>query len=341
MRELTFVEPGKLEWRDAPEPKRDSRLGALVRPVAVGLCDVDQLTIRGKTPLPGPYPIGHECVARVLDVGEQVATVRVGDLVVVPYHISCGTCGACRRARPASCTTVAPESMYGFGLIGGPWGGMFSDVLSVPYADAMLVPLPAGISPVAAAACGDNMTIGYCAVAPTLDATEDATVLVLGGGYPSSGLYAAACAVALGAARVDYRDEDADRLARAERMGAHPIEGPPPERCGPYPLTINANTTVEGLACAIRSTARDGVCECVAIYFDPVTPVPLLDMWRGGFTFKTGPTHTHPAIRPLFDLMAANKLDAELTVSATAEWNDAIDAILEGTSSKLVVTRRD
>jgi len=341
MRELTFVESGKLEWRDVREPRLESPFGALVRPLAVGVCDLDQLTIRGRTPLSGPYPIGHECVARVLKVGEGVRAVEVGDTVVVPYHISCGECPACRRGHPASCTTVAPESMYGFGPIGGPWGGMLCDILCVPYADAMLVPLPDGIRPEAAAACGDNMTIGYCAVAPALTSHEDATVLVLGGGYPSSGLYAAACAVALGARKVDYLDESSDRLERAERIGAHPIEGPPPERCGPYTLTVNANTTVEGLACAIRSTARDGWCECVPVYFDVATPVPMLDMWRGGFTFKTGPTHSHTAIRPLFELMTAGRLDADLVTSATAEWPDAVDAILAGTPSKLVVTRRE
>ncbi len=260
MRQLTFVEPGRLDWWDVPEPRLESPMEALVQPVAAGVCDYDRFIITGQTPLPGPIPLGHECVARVLTVGKDVGTVREGDLVVVPYHVTCGVCGSCRRGLTARCQSVPPVSVYGFGQTGGSWGGMYSDVLRVPYADGMLVPIPEGFAPETLASCGDNVTVGWCAVAPTLQRAHDATVLVVGGGMASTGLYAAAVAVSLGAAQVNYLDTEPDRLARAQAVGARAIEGSPAERHGPYTLTVDASMTAEGLACAVRSTEAEGTC---------------------------------------------------------------------------------
>lgn len=339
MRQLTFIKSGLLEWHDVPEPRLEAPRGAMVRPLAVALCDLDPFIIKGETPFPGPFALGHECVARVLSVGEGVATVRVGDLVVVPYQISCGACASCLRGHTGNCQSVPPLSMYGFGQIGGPWGGVLSDVVRVPYADAMLVPLPDGVAPQTVASCGDNIADGWRAVAPTLRSRTDATVLVVGGGYPSIGLYAAAIAVALGAAQVDYLDDNVDRLKRAEAVGAHPIEGPPPDRCGPYSLTVDASVTTEGLACALRSAEPEGVCQSVSIYFTPTTPIPLFDMFRSCITFKTGRGHARPGIPSVLDLVATGRLRPEVITSTTVDWDHAVDALTEGTSSKLVVLR--
>lgn len=323
-----------------PEPQLESSQAALVRPLAVAICDLDTFVIKGKAPFPGPFALGHECVARVLSVGEEVAAVRRDDLVIVPYQISCGRCGACQRGHTGNCRSVPPLSMYGFGQVGGLWGGALSDVLRVPFGDAMLVPLPAGIAPETVASCGDNVADGWRAVAPTLRTIEDATVLVVGGGFTSIGLYAAAIAVALGA-QVDYLDDDPDRLGRARAVGARPIEAPPPDRCGSYALTVDASVTAEGLACALRSTAPEGVCQSVSIYFAPTTPVPLLDMFTNGITFKTGRAHARPGIAPVLDLIVERRLDPALVTSAIADWHDAIDALMAGTSSKLIITRED
>uniref|UniRef100_UPI0014839C56 alcohol dehydrogenase catalytic domain-containing protein n=1 Tax=Mycobacterium avium TaxID=1764 RepID=UPI0014839C56 len=86
-------------------------------------------------------------VAEVVDVGDEVSSVRVGDRVVVPFQISCGRCSACRRGHTGSCLSVPPASMYGFGISGGLWGGALADLMAVPFADAMLVALPDGVEP--------------------------------------------------------------------------------------------------------------------------------------------------------------------------------------------------
>lgn len=341
MRQLTVVGPQRLEWMDVPEPQLESPLQALVRPLAASVCPYDFFIIKGAAAVPGPIPLGHECVARVLSVGEHVTSVRAGDLAIVPFHISCGTCGNCRRGYTGRCQSVPPASVYGFGHATGPWGGLFSDIVRVPYADGMLAPVPAGLVPETVAGVGDSVAVGWCAVAPTLHATKDATVLVVGtgGGFASTGLFAAAAAAALGAAQVDYLDSNPDRLERAKKVGANPIEGSLADQYGPYTLTIDASMTAEGLACALRSTQPERFCHSVCLHFDPI-PIPFLHMYLNRVSLKLGGIeHIRPAIPSVLDFIVTGRLRPEVITSKIATWEDAIDALLEGTSSALILTR--
>src|SRR5271166_355276 len=80
MRELNFVGPGKLEWREVAAPKIDGPGQALVRPIAVATCDLDALLIRGEAPLfGGGFPFGHESVGVVVEVGDEVTAFKPGD----------------------------------------------------------------------------------------------------------------------------------------------------------------------------------------------------------------------------------------------------------------------
>jgi hypothetical protein len=68
-----------------------------------------------------------------------------------------------------NCRSVRPISMYGFGFAGGAWGGAFSEQVAVPYADAMLVPLPAGVDPVAVASVADTFSDAYRHIGPWVE----------------------------------------------------------------------------------------------------------------------------------------------------------------------------
>ena len=208
MRQLTYTAPDALEWREAPEPELSSDAAVLVRPLAVATCDLDALIVTGVS----PFPIGHECVAEVIDAGDAVTSFVPGQRVSVPFQISCGDCPACRRGRSANCGGVPFMSSYGFGPAVERWGGFLSDLVCVPYADHMLVPLPDGLEPAALASASDNLSDAWRTVGPQLAAEPGAPVLVVGGaGAGSIGLYAAALAVALGAESVLYVDLDPAR----------------------------------------------------------------------------------------------------------------------------------
>ncbi len=96
MRQLAFHEAGRVAWEEAPDPRLSDSFGALVRPLAVARCDLDQ-PMAAFGFFPGPFPVGHETVAEVIAVGEEVSERRVGERVLVPFQVSCGTCAACRE----------------------------------------------------------------------------------------------------------------------------------------------------------------------------------------------------------------------------------------------------
>jgi alcohol dehydrogenase len=103
MRELNFIEKGKLEWRDAPDPKLEGDGQAIVRPVALATCDIDAGIVSGPVPFEGPFPFGHECVAEVTNVGDGVSSFSPGDLVSVPFQVACGECTRCRAGQTGNC----------------------------------------------------------------------------------------------------------------------------------------------------------------------------------------------------------------------------------------------
>jgi threonine dehydrogenase-like Zn-dependent dehydrogenase len=339
VRQLTFKSAGRLEWDEVPAPDLSGGVDALVRPIAVATCDLDSAVLAGRAPLPGPFAFGHEFVAEVIEVADRAASTRAGDRVIVPFQVSCGSCAACRRGLTASCESAGPGAAFGMAPIARrEWGGALSDVVRVPYADAMLVALPAGIDPVAVASVSDNVPDGWRAVAPPLHSRPRAPVLVVGGAGDVA-LYAVAVAVALDSEQVDYVDTDPRRLAVAERLGATPVErAPDGARLGRYPVTVDHSGTTPGLHSAVRSTEPEGTCTSTAIYFDPETPLPLLEMYTRGITFRTGRVNARAAIPHVLGLVAAGRLRPELVTAAVVAWDEA-DTALPGLEAKTVVVR--
>jgi threonine dehydrogenase-like Zn-dependent dehydrogenase len=337
MRQLTMSEERAVEWRDVSEPELEGPREALVRPVAVALCDLDQPILRGEAPFAGPIALGHEFVAEVVSAGDETG-LEVGQRVVVPFQISCGRCGRCRRGQTGDCEAVPPYSSYGFGVFGGAWGGGLSDLVRVPFADFMPVPLPAEVAPATAASVSDNLPDAWRAVAPALESHPGGRVLIMGGFAQSIGLYAVEIALALGADSVSYVDQDPARLQVAEELGAELIEGPPPQRLGPYPITVNASTERAALVCALRSTEPGGTCTSVGIMFEPETPLPLLEMYTTGLHFHTGRCHARRDIPRILELIAAGRLRPERVTSNVADWEDAPEAV-QAPERKLVIER--
>ena len=103
---------------------------AIVRPFVASRCDGDALpihrhvsramqigmhvgqvdpvvgTIPGSVPFQGPFGIGHECVAQVTALGEDVTVLQVGQVVVVPWASPAAMCLECSRGLTAKCATT-------------------------------------------------------------------------------------------------------------------------------------------------------------------------------------------------------------------------------------------
>jgi threonine dehydrogenase-like Zn-dependent dehydrogenase len=276
--------------------------------------------------------LGHEFVAEVVQVGSATTMVRAGDVVAVPFQINCGACARCRRGLTNTCDSVARGAAYGLSLVGGgDWGGAMSELVRVPFADAMLLPMPAGVSPAVAASL-DNVPDAYRTVAPYLDGLDDPRVLVVGGA--SIGLYAVAIARALGA-EVTYVDGDARRAAIAEGLGASLAA--PGQKVGRFPVTVSTNGTREGLVHALRSTEPGGVCTDTGVFVGDVA-LPLGQMYTTGVTFVTARVCARTDLPAVLDLIGSGRLDPSVVTETTASWDEA-PAAWSRHRDKLVVVR--
>jgi alcohol dehydrogenase len=326
MRSLVFVRPGVLEWREAPAPVLEGDGEALVRPVAATTCDLDQLVIRGEAPFEGPFAIGHECVAEVVDLGDAVSGLELGQRVVVTWHIACGECPRCRAGLTAHCEAVPYGAMFGL-PVAGEWGGLFSDLVRIPFARSMLVPVPDGADHRALASAGDNLALALECLAAHLQARPGASVLILGSG--SIGLYAAELAATLGAGRVVYVDRDAQRRELAASLGAEIMEQPPERKSGAFDLALDAAMDEDWLRGALGLLEPEGTCECPSIYFKESVALPLFSMAIRGVSFHTGRGNAGPHIPRLLELTADGVIHPERVTSEVLEWETAPEALAD------------
>jgi len=339
MQQLTCIDPNKLEWLEVPAPRIQGDAEALVRPLAVARCDIDRVLTSGLFPLRGPFALGHECVGEVTALGNAVRGLAIGQRVVVAFQVSCGRCKTCAAGRTALCEKLPTLSDYGMQPLSGvEYGGMLSDAIRVPYAEAMLQPIPPLLDPALLASVSDNVLDGYRAVAPHLAAHPGSELLIVSHGLPSIPLYAAQAALALGASRVDFASGDAEQLALAERLGAHPIETDLAKPTRSYPIVVDAGVSAVGLHYAIRATEPEGTCQSVSFHPGPGVSLPLGRMYTLGIRFLVGRCHSAALLPEVMGLIAKGCLRPEAVTTRVVDWKEAADAWLEP-ALKLVVRR--
>ena len=336
MQELIYVGPGRLEWHESADLLIQGDLEAIVRPVAATTCDLDRRILAGATPFEPPFALGHEAVGEVLAIGEKVRRVTPGDLVVVPWHISCGVCPRCRAGLPAHCE--ANPGLTGYGVsVGGKWGGLFSEEVRVPYADAMLHPLPAGVDPVAVASASDNLTDAYIGVTTALARHPGAPVLIVNS-IESLGLFAVEHALAAGARKVDFVDSSEKRLEAARSLGARIHNDLPEEfkRC--FSVVIGATRDVDMFRRAMLCLAPDGHFSNLAIFLqDPA--LPYWDMYTRGITMSFGLPNVGPHIPAVLELARCGHIHPERLVTVHAA-ETALTALLEPAIKPVLVRER-
>lgn len=329
MKHLTFEDAGRYAWREAADPTITAPEQALVRPLLVACCDLDVAVAQGQLPMPPGHAVGHEGLAEVVAVGDGVSGVKVGDRVVVPFQISCGNCRECRRGVTGSCRSLPLMAMYGMAPLAGlDGGGFMADLVLVPYADAMLIPISDAGDPIAIASLSDNIPDGWRAIGPyraELAALDPADRRVLVLGRLSIGLYAAAFASALGM-HVDYVDTDPNRLAIAEKLGATAHDTAKPDKSwDPYPVTVHTTRDPAVLAATLRATWPDGVCTDTGIYPQYNVEMPLLPMYTRGVRFVTGRVSARAVIPEILELLA-DGCDVSPVVDRVVPWEEAPSA---------------
>ena len=247
MRALVIPEPGRFSLETLPDPSAGP--GELViAPDACGICGTDLHILAGEVPFTS-YPIvpGHEFSGEVVEAGEGVDHVRVGDVVAVEPSLFCGRCHQCRRGRENLC-----ENFDSIGV--GRQNGACAEFVRVPGHKAFA--LPDGmtrawgplVEPVSCAVHGFDM----------LQARLGDHVLIYGAG--AIGLILTQIAAHYGAASVSVVDTNPARLPRAGRAGADFVAGSADEldRPGGWDVVIDATGVVAAIEDAIRRAARGG-----------------------------------------------------------------------------------
>ncbi len=227
MRAMTYRGPYRIRVEEKPDPRIEHPNDAIVRVERAAICGSDLHLYHGMMPdTRVGHTFGHEFIGVVEQIGSSVETLSVGDRVMVPFNIFCGTCWFCARGLFANCHNVNPNAtavggIYGYSHTTGGYDGGQAERVRVPFADVGPQVIPDWLDDDDALLMTDALSTGYFG-AQLASIREGDTVVVLGAG--PVGLYAARSAWFMGAGRVivvdqlEYRLEKARSFAHAETI---------------------------------------------------------------------------------------------------------------------------
>ncbi len=225
MKALVYEGPKKVAVVEVADAEIEQPTDVLIEVSSTNICGSDLHMYEGRTSVEKGKVLGHETLGKVVEVGHAVYSIRVGDMVCLPFNIGCGFCANCERGFTGFCLTANPGTAgaaYGFAGM-GPYSGGQAEYLRVPFGDFNCLKLPED------AKKRQNDYVMLSDVFPTgwhatrLAGLKPGDSIVIYGAGPV-GLMAALSAQLQGAAKVIVVDSKQDRLKLAEGMGAIGID---------------------------------------------------------------------------------------------------------------------
>ncbi len=227
MKALRLNGVGKIVLEEMEDPVIQKPTDAIVKLTMSAICGTDLHAVRGTIPFYEKGTVlGHEGVGIVKQIGSDVHNFKVGDRVIIPSTIACGHCLNCKKELYALCDKANPNgpewgtAFYGGPLSSGSFDGMQAEKVRVPYADVSLVKVPDELKDEQVILLSDILPTAYMAVENIFPDPND-TVAVFGCG--PVGQLVIACLKKAGIKKIFAIDMYEDRLARAEKQGAHII----------------------------------------------------------------------------------------------------------------------
>jgi hypothetical protein len=216
MRATVMHKAGDVRIENVPDASIKEPTDAVIRVTRACICGSDLWPYNDLEETPRGQPMGHEAIGIVEDIGADVQSLRRGQLVVMPFAYSDGTCPICHEGIHTACPN---------GGFFGSWdvGGAQAEALRVPQADGTLYPLPVDpddtLMP-SLLTLSDVMGTGHHA-AVTARVRPGAIAAVIGDG--AVGLCGVIAAKRLGAERIIIMGRHEARLALAREFGATDI----------------------------------------------------------------------------------------------------------------------
>ncbi|MEU7694405.1 glutathione-independent formaldehyde dehydrogenase [Microbispora hainanensis] len=227
MKAVVYEGPRQVGVKNVPDARIEMPTDVLVRVTTSNICGSDLHMYEGRTDLEPGRVLGHENLGEVVEVGPGVVRVRVGDMVCVPFNVACGFCANCESGLTAFCLTTNPEpgvdgAAYGFADM-GPYNGGQAELLRVPFGDfnCLVLPDDARERQTDYVMLADIWPTGWHATQLACVQAGDSVVIY---GSGPVGLMAAYSAMFKSAGMVMVVDRHPDRLAKAEEIGAIPID---------------------------------------------------------------------------------------------------------------------
>lgn len=359
MKALVYNGPRDVSVIEVPDAKIERSTDVLVKITTTNICGSDLHMYEGRTDVEKGKILGHENLGVVIEIGEAVDRIKVGDRVCLPFNIACGFCKNCERGLTGFCLTVNPGTAGGaYGFAGmGPFSGGQAEYLRVPYGDVNCLRLPPDSEE------KENDYVMLSDVFPTgYHATELAgikagdTVAIYGAG--PVGLMAAYSAQLKGASKIMVVDTQKDRLALAEKIGAIAIDdsdgtavaqilehtkGQGADRgceCVGYQCCNHHNQEVPNLTMnnLVNSVGATGTIGVVGVFIakDPGAEDKLAKQgqiafdfgkfWMKGQRIATGQANVKAYNRKLRDLIAADKAKPSFIISHELPLSEAPQA---------------
>lgn len=306
--------PLKLAELPLPEPKSgEVRLKVLV----CAMCRTDLHTVEGEIPLPKlPVTPGHQVVAVVEKLGENVQSLKVGERVGVPWlHSSCGHCSYCRSNRENLCDDGKYTGQHA--------DGGYAEYMIAP-AD-FVYPIPEGFDDLHAAPLLCSGVIGYRSL--KLAQVPEGGKLGLYG-FGSSAHVTIQVARHLGfECYVITRGEAGQEHAR--KLGAVWAGGPDDNPPALLDSVIIFAAAGELVPRALRHVRKGGVVTCAGIHMSNIPEFPYEILW-GERVIRSVANSTRDDVRELLDLAAKINLKPDITVFDFEHLYDHLLALKQG-----------
>lgn len=327
-----------------PDPVLPGPEGIIVTVERTAICGSD-LHLFHDAPTGSGIHLGHEAIGTVAEAGAHVRNFARGDRVLVSGVIGCGTCGPCLAGQPNICLN---DKAAAFGTMPDLPGGQ-AEAMAVPFADLFALRIPENVADEEAVLLTDILPTGYLG-ALRASIRPGATVAVIGLG--PVGIMALQCASLFGPARILAVDQVPERLARAERLGAEPIDAssvPGAAQVMEATGGRGADSVIEAVGAdatvldAVSCAKSGGTVSIVGVNLSLALPFPMGLVFLKSLTVRTifAPVPgTWPALVPLVQtgrLQLVDTFTHRMQLSQVAEAYDLFDSRRDGVLKVLLL----
>src|SRR5437763_4744376 len=292
MRATVMYGAGDVRIEDVPDPSIVEPSDAIVRVTRGCICGSDLWPYASMQPSETGQSMGHEAVGVVEEVGAEVRMIKRGDVVVMPFAFSDGTCAFCHEGLHTACVHVGF-----FGNNGR--NGAQAEALRVPYADGTLFPLPVGedhaLMP-SLLTLSDVMGTGHHAAVIAKVAPGKRAAVV---GDGAVGLCGVIAAKRLGAEQIILLGRHPDRIALAREFGATDV------------VSERGAEAVERVKELSGGHGVHSVLECVGLDQSVQTAIEIAR--PGGAVGRVGvPQHQSMPVRAYIEELMPDILDGKI-----------------------------